>query len=145
MSIEANQAQLFKCVFTTAIVYLLFVAKSFILDVSGFLVKWLATIYAFPAFHILNQWQWTFSLISTIYMKPLKTEVTLDPRFPPSYLFLQSMKMFFSSSQILSFGCPTANFGPLSREKPHWLDVDHCVFICFDPKVTRSLITRLGP
>ena len=27
----------------------------------------------------------------------------------------------------LLFGCPTANFGPLSSGQPHWLNVNHCI------------------
>ena len=42
------------------------------------------------------------------------------------------------------FGCPAANFEPLSRRQLHSLDVNHCVFI-FDPKVTGNLVTKLGP
>ena len=33
---------------------------------------------------------------------------------------------FFFFFQLL-FGCPTANFGPLSRGQPHSPDVNHCV------------------
>ena len=38
----------------------------------------------------------------------------------PTYL----KKNFFFK---LLFGCPTANFGPLSRGQPHSPDVNHCV------------------
>ena len=49
-------------------------------------------------------------------------------------------KIFFK----LLFGCPTANFGPLSRGSlTHPMLI--AVFYIFDPKVTGSLVTRLGP
>ena len=41
----------------------------------------------------------------------------------------------------LLFGCPTANFEPLPKGQPHYLDVNHCAFYNFDPKVTRRLVT----
>ena len=44
----------------------------------------------------------------------------------------------------LLFGCPTANFGPLSRGQPHSPDVNHCV-LHFRPEGHRSLVMRLGP
>ena len=39
----------------------------------------------------------------------------------------------------------TANFEPLSWGQLHSPDVNHCIFTFFGPKVTRSLVTRLGP
>ena len=40
---------------------------------------------------------------------------------------------------------PTANFGSLMRGQPHAFGVAHCILSKFDSKVTRSLITKLGP
>ena len=45
----------------------------------------------------------------------------------------------------LLFGCPTANFGPLSRGQPHQPDVNHCILFLFDPKVSGTLVARLSP
>ena len=51
----------------------------------------------------------------------------------------------YSFFQLL-FGCPTTNFGLLSSGQPHSPDVNHCGFFYIsDPKVTRNIITRLGP
>ena len=41
----------------------------------------------------------------------------------------------------LLFGCTTANFEPLPKGQPHYIDVNHCAFYNFDPKVTRRLVS----
>ena len=74
-------------------------------------------------------------------------------------------KVFFFK---LLLGCPTANFGPLSRGQPHSSDVNHCVFhfrpeghqeprsevgflspaehlLRFEPGTFRFLLQRLNP
>ena len=38
-----------------------------------------------------------------------------------------------------------ANFGPISRGKLHYLEVNHCILSILDIKVTGSLIAREGP
>ena len=45
----------------------------------------------------------------------------------------------------LVFGCPTANFGSLSRGKPISSNVDHNVVSVFDRRVTSNRAARLGP
>ena len=41
----------------------------------------------------------------------------------------------------LLFVCPTAKFVPLPKGQPHYLDVNHCSFYNFKPKVTRRIVT----
>ena len=78
---------------------------------------------------------------------------------------LQIQGLFFFK---LLLGCPTANFGPLSRGQPHSPDVNHCVFhfrseghqeprsevgflspaehlVRFEPGTFRFLLQRLNP
>ena len=40
----------------------------------------------------------------------------------------------------LLFGCPTANFEPLAKGQPLYLDVNHWIFYNFDATVTRRLV-----
>ena len=42
------------------------------------------------------------------------------------------------------FGRPTANFGSLSRGQPHSPDVNHCVFLHFQPKGHREHRNEVG-
>ena len=71
---------------------------------------------------------------------------------------------FFFFFKLL-FGCPTANFGPLSRGQPHSPDVNHCVLpeghrkprnevgsqspaerlVGIEPGTFRFLLQRLNP
>ena len=53
---------------------------------------------------------------------------------------INQLPQFFN----LLFGCPTANFGPLSTGHPLSLGINHYVFSNFQPKVTESLAMRLG-
>ena len=46
-----------------------------------------------------------------------------------------SLASLFIVFFYLPFGCPTANFGPLSRKQPHLLDVNHCI-LHFWPKAS---------
>ena len=39
---------------------------------------------------------------------------------------------------------PQPTFGPLSRGQPHSPNFNHCIFYIFDPRVTGSLVARLG-
>ena len=74
--------------------------------------------------------------------------------------FLLQLDLEFSAYRMLSFdydfeqvffvfvflfGCPTANFGLLLRGHHHSSCFNHCIFTQLDLKVTRSLMTRLGP
>ena len=45
----------------------------------------------------------------------------------------------------LLLGSPTTKSEPLSRKKPHQPNFNRCVNSCLDPKVNRSLVTRLDP
>ena len=45
------------------------------------------------------------------------------------------------ATQLL-FGCPTANFEPLPKGQPLYLDVNQCAFYNFNPKVTIDLAMR---
>ena len=67
--------------------------------------------------------------------------------FYPIFLFFHQMrglqklwKMFFF---YLLFGCPTANFGPLSRGQPHSPNVNHCS-IHFQPQGHREPRNKVG-
>ena len=51
------------------------------------------------------------------------------------YWYLVITVFFF-----LLFGCPTANFGPLSRWRPHLSDVNHCVLSGVYAKVTGNVV-----
>ena len=46
---------------------------------------------------------------------------------------------------LLLIGCPTVNFGSISRRQSHSPDVNHCVLSIFDPKVTGSVVAWLDP
>ena len=76
----------------------------------------------------------------------------------PGYVKRSIVSSFATTATFLylQFGCLTANTEPLlswgggggggggGREEPHSPDVNHYVLSIFDPKVTRSLVTRLG-
>ena len=51
------------------------------------------------------------------------------------YWYLVITVFFF-----LLFGCPTANFGPLSRWRPHLSDVNHCVLSVVYAKATGNVV-----
>ena len=54
------------------------------------------------------------------------------------------IRMFLVQTPLgtqLSFGCPRANFEPLLKAEPHYLDANHCVFYIFDSKVPRRFVT----
>ena len=71
----------------------------------------------------------------------------------PGYVKRSIVSSFATTATFLylQFGCLTANSEPLlswvggwGREEPHSPDVNHYVLSIFDPKVTGSLVTRLG-
>ena len=85
-----------------------------------------------------------------------------------SYLSIHLFMFLFIFFFYLLFGCPTANFGPLSRGQPHSPDVNHCVLhfrpeghreprnevgslspaerlVGFEPGTFRFLLQRLNP
>ena len=73
----------------------------------------------------------------------------------PGYVKRSIVSSFATTATFLylQFGCLTANSEPLlswgggggwGRVEPHSPDVNHNVLSIFDPKVTGSLVTRLG-
>ena len=82
--------------------------------------------------------QSVFSLIILLKQSENQTENNLK------VVIMHCSRIFFYSFYLL-FGCLTANFGPLLRGQHHVPKVNHCVLSMFDAKVTRSLVTRLGP
>ena len=50
-----------------------------------------------------------------------------------------------SGGLFLLCGCPTANFGSLSKGQSLSPDVNQCFLTYFDPKVIRSLVKKLDP
>ena len=56
--------------------------------------------------------------------------------FATCSLFSSIITLIFYFFFYLLFGCPTANFGSLSRVQHHSPNVNHCLLSMFDPKVT---------
>ena len=51
---------------------------------------------------------------------------------------------YFQTYFYLLIGCLMANFVPFSKKQPHPTNVNHRVLPIFDPRVSGSLIKRLG-
>ena len=89
---------------------------------------------AIPSFSIVvpnflqNPFSRTFEILKLICIRDLE--------------FWTNLESFFAS---LLIACPMTNFGPLLKGLLHKTDVNHSIYSNLGPKITGSLITRLGP